>query len=173
MNGFVKVEEYATTNCPEYLSFLAYVEEYYIGLIDKKTNQRKQPRFDISTWNVHDRIINNKPRTSNKIERFNKEFAVDTGSYHLATNDLIENLRLEQGHTESVIVKINLGKENPQHILYQELDKAYVNLVKSYDKEDFLAFLINISRVIDNFNEKINKNRKRIIDNSSSDENDH
>ena len=28
VNGFVKVEEYATTNCPEYLSFLAYVEEY-------------------------------------------------------------------------------------------------------------------------------------------------
>ena len=130
ITGFTKVHEYATTKCPEYLEFLTYVEECYVGLMDNKTKRRKKPRFELSTWNVHDRVINNKPRTSNKLERFNKEFSLDAGSYHLATSDLIENLRLEQGHTESLIVQINLGKEKPKHKLYKHLDDAFSNLVK-------------------------------------------
>ena len=50
------------------------------------------------------------PRTSNKLERFNKEFNSDSGDYHQATHDIIENLRLEQGHTEMLLLKIKLGE---------------------------------------------------------------
>ena len=169
LSGFLEVKNFAKTNCTEYLDFLSYIEEYYIGEEDKRSKKRKKPRYDIPTWNVHDRILNNKPRTSNKIERFNKEFSLDTGSYHLATNNLIEHLRLEQGHTESLIVQINLGKENSKNKLYQQLDDSYVNMLTNYDRNDIFSFLKNISIVIESFNEKLNKNRKKL---NVSDEND-
>ena len=95
------------------------------------------------------------PTTSNKIENFNLHFALDTNSYHLATNSLVEHLRLEQGLTETKILKIQLGKENPKNKNYGELEKTYENILNNYTNEDIFAFLNSIAIVIENFNGKI------------------
>ena len=67
---------------------IKYIEQYYIGSAEKAA------RFDIKTWNVNQRVLLGLPRTSNKLERFNKEFSSDSGDYHQATHDIINNLRL-------------------------------------------------------------------------------
>ena len=76
------------------------------------------------------------PRTSNKLERFNKEFSSDSGDYHQATHDIINNLRLEQAQTEQTILKIKIGEENPRNKLQLNLDNAFKQIVADYNDSD-------------------------------------
>ena len=102
LDGFKTIKEFATINCEEFLPFLTdYIEKYYIGTYDERNKKHKNPYFSIETWNLYDRIMKNFERTNNKVERWNKEIQNDAGDRHLSTFDFIENLRLEQGHTEA------------------------------------------------------------------------
>ena len=58
IEGFIVLKNFATDKCIEYLDFLNYIEENYIGAVDKN-KKRKKPRFEISTWNIHNRILKN------------------------------------------------------------------------------------------------------------------
>ena len=72
------------------------MEQYYIGEQDEKSKIRKKTFFPILTWNLHHRRLNNKPRTNNKVERFNQIIQKDNGDHHLSQINMIEALRLEQ-----------------------------------------------------------------------------
>jgi hypothetical protein len=48
---------------------ITYIEINYVG-----KGVEVVPRFPISSWNMHQRVLLGFPRTSNKLERFNKEF---------------------------------------------------------------------------------------------------
>ena len=109
VNGFLKVKLFCSKNCPELMKFLDYVEGYFIGEHDEKTKIKKKTFFSILTWNLHHRILKNKPRTNNKVERFNQKIQKDNGDHHLNTINMIEALRLEQVHTESIMAKIEIG----------------------------------------------------------------
>ena len=50
----------------EMLLLLDYFERTYIGRMIG--NQRRAPMFNIEFWNVHNRVINDDPRTNNKLE---------------------------------------------------------------------------------------------------------
>ena len=51
------------------------------------------------------------------------------------------------------------------------MDDAYINLLNDYNKEEIFEFLVNISRVIEKFNIKLNqKQRKAIIESESDDD---
>ena len=50
----------------EMLPLLDYFERTYIGR--GIGNQRRAPMFNIEFWNVHNRVINDDPRTNNKLE---------------------------------------------------------------------------------------------------------
>ena len=160
IDGFLIIKQYAEQNCEKYLFFLSYIEEYYIGVLDKTNQIRKKPAFPIETWNIHDRILNNKPRSSNNVERWNKQIQNDSGDHHLAVCTLIENLRLEQGLTESTIVQINSGVENKKSSIQIQLDKQYLNILKSFNHNDLFEFLNKISLVIDSFNDKMKRKNK-------------
>ena len=67
----------------DFRPFLDYIEQYYIGKINEKEKVIAKPYFPISTWNLHNRIVNKKPRTYNKVERFNQKIQVDIGGQKL------------------------------------------------------------------------------------------
>lgn len=126
----------------------------------------------ISQWNLYERVKNGQPRTNNKTERYNQQIQTDAGNNHLTVCQMIENLRLEQGNTERLIVKINMGHVNTKKNVLQEMDEMYLNLVANYNKEEILEFLISISRVIEKFNIKINQKLKKqnVLSESEEDE---
>jgi hypothetical protein len=151
--GFNLLKKHAETNCTSFLIFLDYVEVNYIG------KGSKRARFEINTWNVHHRVILGLPRTSNKLERFNKEFNSDAGDYHQATHDIINQLRLEQGHTELIIVRIKHGETNPTNKLVENLDSALKVVCDDYNSNEIFSFLSNIALVIEKHNRIINKSK--------------
>ena len=99
------------------------------------------------------------PRTSNKLERFNREFNSDSGDYHQATHDIIENLRLEQSLTEQTLLKMQMGQENPRNKLQNDLDNALKLVMLDYNKSEILQFLLNIALTIEKHNAIINKSK--------------
>jgi hypothetical protein len=146
---------------------IKYIEQYYIGSAEKAA------RFDIKTWNVNQRVLLGLPRTSNKLERFNKEFSSDSGDYHQATHDRINNLRLEQGQTEKLLLKIKMGEENPRNQLQVNLDNALKGIIEDYDPSDIFSFMINFSLTIEKHSVLINKAKgKKVKKVEESDESD-
>jgi hypothetical protein len=108
LEGFLKVKYYCFKSCAAFEPYLDYIETYYVGKLDDKLHKRLKPYLSIPTWNYH-RIINNKPRTNNKVKRFNQKIQVDNDNHHLSFTDMIEALRLEKVNTESLVVEINMG----------------------------------------------------------------
>ena len=151
--GFLLLRNHAKSSCKSFLVMLDYIEIYYIG------KKNAPARFEIKTWNVRERALLGLPRTSNKLERFNKEFNSDSGDYHQATHDIIENLRLEQGNTELTIVRIRMGEEKPKNKLQANLDDALEDVLKEYNNNEIFLFLTNVSVVIEKHRVIINKSK--------------
>ena len=150
LEGFNKIKSFCTKKCPEFISFsfLDYLEKYYIGEFDIKTNTRKWLYFPVSTLNLNYRVKNKKTRTNNKGERFNQKIQIDSGDHHLSTVRMVDAWRLEQAHTESVIAKIEIGVEQPPIKLKVELDKSYANVLKNYKSNEMFSFMGQISNII-------------------------
>ena len=74
------------------------------------------------------------PRTSNILERFNKEFNYDAADQ--ATHDIINQLRLQQGHTELIIVRIKHGETNPTNKVVENLDSALKMVCDDYNSNE-------------------------------------
>ena len=170
LSGFLIVKQFCIENCARFMPFLDYVEKYYIGGRDSISNKRHKAYFPINTWNLHLRILENKPRTNNKVERFNQKIQIDSGGHHLSCLNMIEVLRLEQGNTEAVLAKIDVGAENAKNKLNLELDRAYVNVLKQYDSNLIFDFIKKISHIIQSFNEKLSKQTKKKTTDGADDE---
>ena len=151
--GFELLRDYCYKNCSNYGLMHEYIETYYVGKKESKA------RFEIKTWNVNQRVLSGLPRTSNKLERFNREFNSDSGDYHQATHDIIENLRLEQSLTEQTLLKIQMGQENPRNKLQNDLDSALKLVMLDYNKSEILQFLLNIALTIEKHMAIINKSK--------------
>ena len=156
--GFILLKNYVQTNCPSFMIILTYVEANYIG-----TSDGKSARFGIKTWNVSQRVLLGLPRTSNKLERFNKEFNTDAGDYHQATHDIIDHLRLEQGHTEMILLKIKHGEVKQKNKLVEDLDLELKTVCANYDSADIFSFLSSIALIIDKHNKILNKSKGKKI----------
>ena len=166
--GFGLIKSHVRNHCSKFSVMMTHIEINYVG---KSFNC--DPRFPISSWNMHKRVLLGFPRTSNKLERFNKEFNLDCGDYHQATYDIIENLRLEQGQTENTIVKIKLGEKKPTNQLQIDFDSAIMNILNNYDTDDLFDVLSNLAMCIVKHKHIINKSKegkKRKIMSSDSDD---
>ena len=155
--GFALLKDYVLINCKSFETFLNYVQINYIGEGTHKA------RFEIKTWNVHKRVLLGLPRTSNKLERFNKEFNTDSGDYHQATHDIIENLRLEQGNTEMLLLKIKMGEEKSKSILQENFDNALLKVFEQYDSDEIFSYLNSIAMTIQKHNQIINKSKGKKV----------
>ncbi|CAF1071810.1 unnamed protein product [Brachionus calyciflorus] len=86
--------------------FYDYVEQTYVvkygitrGRYNKKINTLKDAMFNISLWNVNDRVTKDLPKTNNYCESWHNSF---TGilNTHPLIYELIDKLRNEQNRTE-------------------------------------------------------------------------
>lgn len=122
---------------------LNYVEKTYIGVVDKRINQRKIPRFPISTWNLHERVLKQLPRTNNSVESWHSQIQMGP-KRHLTVGRLLHFLRLEQG-LETLLVQLRSGDVIKRKKVSCEKDFKIYNLVKSYSKSNLLEFISDMS----------------------------
>lgn len=65
-------------NIPEILEFLSYFEKIYVGNFNEMTGEYTHPAYQISFWNVHERVLLGLPRTSNNAESWNRTLNLRT-----------------------------------------------------------------------------------------------
>ena len=56
---------------PEVEEYLTYCENTYVGKLNGRTGTRKNPRFPVAMWNIHERILSDEPTTNNAVESWN------------------------------------------------------------------------------------------------------
>ena len=60
---------------------LKYIERVYVMTTDKKNGQTKSPRFPISSWNIHQRVLDGLPATNNPVESWHSALTVNILCY--------------------------------------------------------------------------------------------
>ena len=78
---------------------LEYFEDNFIGRQYGKAGRRRDPRYDVSMQNTHQRVENNLPRTNNFAEKWHRRFQSNIDACHSNFWKLFADiLKREQTH---------------------------------------------------------------------------
>ena len=126
---------------------LDYLEEYYIGGIRRARFRR--PRFPHTMWGVHDRVVNDMPRTNNAVEGWHNRFNRHVGCHHANIWKIIEVIKKEEDVSRVELVHIqqgrNIGNPNP---VYSRVNARVATVVASYANRLPLDYLRGIAHNI-------------------------
>ncbi|CAF0899081.1 unnamed protein product [Brachionus calyciflorus] len=96
------------------LELYNYFEENYIGKeittkigrgrAVKLTTIRQNPLFQVNFWNIHSRLVNDLPRTTNSVESWHNSFGNMLKSHPLVY-ELVDSLRKEDKRVSDLLVK--------------------------------------------------------------------
>ena len=90
-------------------AFFAYVSRTYVG------TTYVHPTFSIAFWSVHQRVLDNAPRTNNSVEVWNRRIGALSKSSHLPLCRIIKILREEQHSVSAALAaKICGRKKGPE-----------------------------------------------------------
>jgi hypothetical protein len=88
---------------------LDYLEDYYIGkLVTNSRSVRKEPMFPIPCWNLYNRILTDKARSTNSVEAWHCTITPDSKK-KLTLFEVIELFKREQSNSENWITKLETG----------------------------------------------------------------
>ena len=89
--------------------FLQYFEATWLGVVQR--GRRRRPKFEAELWSVHERTLNDLPRTNNALEGWHNGFKKRMVITHPTENKLINKIRSEQASTEMAIEQIFQGND--------------------------------------------------------------
>ena len=133
--GFRHLEAIAPQGCDELLS---YKDETYINgpfqLVPQvqggnlqQVFRRIPPRFPPNTWNVHNQVIDNDPKTNNLVEGWNNRFKNLVGHVHPSIWRAINYLKLERKVAVAKISRYAAGIV-PYHYAKMEYQRSQENI---------------------------------------------
>ena len=130
---------------PEELQpILDYFEDTFIGRA--RHRGRREPRFQHSMWNCHDRVGEGLPRTNNHCEGWHRRMSASIGAYHPNIGVFFDVLKKEQSQAEVVMTQTLAGEDEPsQRRQYRDVAKRLENLINDYDNRRVLLFLRGIA----------------------------
>ena len=123
---------------------LDYFEENYIGAI--RRGRFRRPRFPYTMWGVHDRVVNDLPRTNNAVEGWHNRFNRHVGCHHANIWKIIDIMKKEDDISRVELLHIqqgrNLGNPNP---VYARVNASVTTVVGSYANRAALDYLRDIA----------------------------
>ena len=126
---------------------LDYFETNYIG--ELRCGRRRPPLFEHDLWSVYDRVLNNRPRTTNAVEGWHNAFSQSLGQSHANVWTFIDCLKREDAMTRLTITQIQAEFPAPlQKRIYRNVNEQLWNIVVDYDNRDRIDYLRGISYVI-------------------------
>jgi hypothetical protein len=120
---------------PNFKPMIDYFEKNYIRKLKSNSKSaREVPRFSISSWNLHQRVLLKLPRTNNAIESWHSRLKADVKK-EITLNRLINLLREEQSKTDTTVMSIELGirKRRPKASIVK--DENLFVLCSEYEKK--------------------------------------
>ena len=125
-----------------------YLEVYYIGkLVPLSRTIREKPTFPIPTWNLYQRVLDNKPRTTNSVESWHQTLTPDLKA-KMDIESIVELFRKEQAQTDKWVSQLSTGMEHKRRKESVKFDERLKNIVSDYDKSDIMGYLKKISNIL-------------------------
>ena len=126
---------------------LDYLEENYIGGI--RRGRFRRPRFTYAMWGVHDRVVDNLPRTNNAVEGWHNRFNRHVGCHHANIWKIIDIIKKEEDLSRVELVHIQQGRNvrNPNPV-YTRVNARVTAVVASYPNRAPLDYLVGIAHNI-------------------------
>ena len=126
---------------------LDYMETNYIGAI--RRGRFRRPLFPYGMWGVHDRVIDDLPRTNNAVEGWHNRFNRHVGSHHADIWKIIDVIKKEEDVSRVELVHIQQGRNNgnPNPVYVRVSDRIEV-VVGTFANVAPLDYLRNIAHNI-------------------------
>ena len=123
---------------------LDYFETNYIG--EMRRGRRRPPLFEHGLWSVHDRVLNDLPRTTNAVEGWHNAFAMALGQSHANIWTFLDRIKREEALARLAITQLNAGYPPPvQKRIYRQINEQLSNIVVDYENCARLDYLRGIS----------------------------
>ena len=132
----ILMEEYPQSG----MTVAKYFEDNYIGK-QLPNGSRRTPLFPIRMWNMHQRVMDQLPRTNNSVEGWHNAFRHGIGHAHPSFVKLLSFLQKEQSLQDAIYAKWEGGTIKKRSKLSVEREKRIYNIVSNYDNRETLEYL--------------------------------
>ena len=113
-----------------------YFEDTYIGRLNRR-QQRRNPQFPKTMWNVRSRTLEGIPRTTNKIEAWHKAIQAMFDAPHPSIYRFFHALQKEEVLQVGDLNKLRAGNDlQKQKKIYQEANKRITTLMERYQQNE-------------------------------------
>jgi hypothetical protein len=137
-----------TSSPAKFKPILEYLEVYYIGkLVPLSRTLRQTPTFPISTWNLYQRILDDKPRVTNSVESWHRTLTPDIKA-NMDIESIVEIFRKEQAQTDTWLAQLSTGREHKKKKVNIEFDRRLKNIVHDYKEYELFDYLKKISHIL-------------------------
>ena len=118
--------------------FIKYFEKNYMGRFEN--NNFIEPIYQISFWNVYERIRNDEPRTNNAVEGWHSSFNRNAGTPHPNIARFVELIKDVENSTNYMLRQLMQGKY--VNITYTDVNKEFKLkiIIKNFNNYERKAF---------------------------------
>lgn len=127
----------------EVIPILDYFERTYIGR--RIGAQRVAPLFAIEFWNVNERVINDDPRTNNKVEGHHNMINTTLGFKHPTIWKFIDGLKTLQNGNQNKIATLVAQGVPPRKRVYVDLDNRLKTVTNDFANRTVMDFLRGVA----------------------------
>src|SRR6218665_2067729 len=135
------------TSDADILQLLDFFEDTYLGR--SRRRGRASPLFSHEIWSVHNRVVNDLPRTNNNVEGWNRKMQSAVAAHHPNLWRFLTVLRREHSLVNTVIAQ-RLGghPSQPARKKYHDCTERIINIVNEFPNRDPCEYLRSIAHNI-------------------------
>ncbi|CAI6347726.1 unnamed protein product [Macrosiphum euphorbiae] len=125
---------------------LDWFEDNYVGRMNRRGNERRQPLFPHEMWNVYNRTSNQKDRTNKHAEAAHRRLQTELGMDDPTIWKLIDGLKKVQTNRDFYYEQLVVG-HNPlvKLKMYRDADQRILTVVRDYYNRDVVEYLRGIA----------------------------
>ena len=106
-------------------------------------NRRGKPKFSLELWNIHERVIQDLPRSNNAVEGWHHAFNTRVSMKHPSITKLAKCIIREQSKFEIDIERLRAGEQpKKKKKVYANLDARLKRIALSYIVNNMEEYLI-------------------------------
>lgn len=121
-----------------------YFENTYIGRVAR--NRRRPALFPPALWNMHQRVLDDLPRTNNGCQGINDGLNRLTGAAHLTLSKIVDVFKLSNNLNELELSQLEANRPpKKKRTKYAELDARIKSVVSEYQSPPTVEYLRKIA----------------------------
>ena len=124
-------------------AILDYFERTYIGW--RIGAHRRAPTYSIEFWNLHENVINDDPRTNNKVEGHHNLINSTLGFNHPTIWKSIDGLKTTTNKNKTTIATLVARGPTPRKRVYVNLDARLKTVTNDFPNRNTMDFLRGIA----------------------------